>query len=253
MTDAADTTPLAPSPPVSRAAESVRAWDLPTRLFHWVFVAAIACTWPSFQYAERLGDPTLKWHRYNGYAILVLIVFRVIWGFVGSSTSRWSAFLRSPLQAFGYARDQVTGVERRFLGHNPLGTYLVLAMLAAVTAQAVLGLLITEQNDTTWGPLYQLVPEAMVKRVQHWHVQGLYWVILPLIGLHISANSLYALVKHDPLIRAMITGRKPPLDYEDGYQAVIARGVMLRASGALLVAAGVVFGGIMLLGGKPFY
>ncbi len=241
------------SPSRSGHATSVAVWDWPTRAFHWLFVVCVASAWPSYQYAERLGDPTQKWHRYNGYAILVLTVFRLLWGFVGSSTAHWSAFVRWPSTAAGYGLDLLRGRDRKFLGHNPLGTYMILALLAAVMAQSMLGLVIVEHNDTTWGPLYKLVGEATQKDVQHWHARTLYWVILPLVAAHIVANTLYGFVKKDPLIRAMVTGRKPAEDYEDGREAIIARDVTLRAAGTFVLAVAIVFGGIVALGGKLFY
>jgi cytochrome b len=161
--------------------------------------------------------------------------------------------VRWPWTAAGYGLDLLRGRDRKFLGHNPLGTYMILALLAAVIAQSVLGLLIVEHNDTTWGPLYKLVGESTQKDVQHWHGLMLYWVILPLVVAHVVAHSLYGLLKHDPLIRAMVTGRKPADDYEDGGEAVIARDVTLRAAGTLVLALTIVFGGIVLLGGKLFY
>ena len=91
---------------------SVAVWDLPTRLFHWGLVLTVLSTWPSFTYAERLGDPTLRWHRYNGYAILILITFRIIWGFVGSSTARWTSFVRWPWDAARYGIDLLRGANR---------------------------------------------------------------------------------------------------------------------------------------------
>jgi cytochrome b len=233
--------------------DMVVVWDWPTRAFHWLFVAAIASAWPSYQYAERLGDPTLRWHRYNGYAILVLVVFRLLWGFLGSSTARWSSFVRWPWTAAGYALDLLAGRDRKFLGHNPLGTYMILALLAAVIAQSLLGLVIVEHNDTTWGPLYKLVGAAKQKDVQYWHGLMLYWVILPLVAAHIVSNTLYGMLKRDPLIRAMITGRKPAADFEDGLEATIARDVTLRAAGTFVLAVAIVFGGIFTMGGKLFY
>ena len=232
---------------------SVAVWDLPTRLFHWGLVLTVLSTWPSFTYAERLGDPTLRWHRYNGYAILILITFRIIWGFVGSSTARWTSFVRWPWDAARYGIDLLRGANRKFLGHNPLGTYMVLALLVVVTGQAIIGLVVTEHNDTTWGPLYNLVSEDLGKRLRHWHVAGLYWMILPLAALHIVANSLYGLMKRDPLIRAMVTGHKPADDYEDADEAGLVRRPFSRAGVVLLLSAAIVFGAIMLLGGKPFY
>ncbi len=232
---------------------TVAVWDWPTRAFHWLLVVCLISAWPSYQYAETFGDPTMKWHRYNGYAVLVLVVFRVLWGFLGSSTARWVAFVRWPWTAAGYALDLLRGRDRKFLGHNPLGTYMILGLLAAVSVQAALGLMVVEHNDTTWGPLYKLVGEAKQKDVLRWHGLLLYWAILPLVAAHIIANTLYGLLKRDPLIRAMVTGRKPAEDYEDQREAVIARDVTLRALGTLVLAIGIVAGGIMGLGGKLFY
>jgi cytochrome b len=232
---------------------TVRVWDLPTRLFHWALVGGIASAWVSFRYAETLGDPTLKWHRYNGYAILVLLVFRVLWGIFGSSTSRWRAFVTWPWTAMQYGLDLLRGRDRHFLGHNPLGSYMILALLAAVGTQATLGLFVVEHNDTSWGPLYKLISEATQKRVTSWHIWSYFWVILPLIAAHILANTLYGVVKKDPLIKAMVTGRKPAGPYEDSAEATIARTVWLTAAACFAAAIGIVFGGIAALGGKLFY
>jgi cytochrome b len=235
------------------SATIVNVWDLPTRLFHWALVFCIASAWVSFRYAETLGDPTLKWHRYNGYAILTLLVFRVIWGFVGSSTSRWSAFVRWPWTAAQYGLDLLRGKDRHFLGHNPMGTYMILALLTAVFAQGFIGLFLVEHNDTTWGPLYKLASEATQKRLLSWHLWAYFWILLPLIGMHIAANIFYGAVKKDPLITGMVTGKKPAADYEDGREVVIAANVWLRALASLALAAVLVLGGIKLFGGRLFY
>lgn len=232
----------------------VRAWDWPTRAFHWALVTTLVCAWVSFRYANAIGDPTLKWHRYNGYAILVLIVFRLLWGVVGSSTSRWSAFVTWPWRAAGYAIDVARGRDRHYLGHNPLGTYMILALLAVVGAQATLGLFIVEHNDLTWGPLYRWVQdEALKKRLLDWHLMAFYWVILPLVALHVMANILYQLIKKDPLVTAMITGKKPAAPYEDQREAVPVPAVGRRALACLAAAAAIVLGGIVAGGGRLFY
>lgn len=232
---------------------TVRAWDWPTRVFHWSLVLAILSAWVSFEFAEKLNDATLRWHRYNGYFILTLVVFRLIWGVVGSSTSRWSAFVTWPWRAAAYGLDLVRGRDRHFLGHNPLGTYMILGLLFLVTVQGVLGLMTVEHNDTTWGPLYKLLSDDNQKRVLYWHVRGLTWFILPLVGLHIIANSLYGLIKKDPLIRAMITGKKPAGVYEDQPEAQIVGSLGGRAALVLAISVAIVFGSISALGGKLFY
>jgi cytochrome b len=233
--------------------QTVRAWDLPTRVFHWTLVTLLISAYVSFRFSEAFGDNTLKWHRYNGYAILVLLVWRVLWGFVGSSTSRWAAFVTWPWVAAGYAFDLLRGRDRHYLGHNPLGTWMILAVLSVLAVQAALGLFTVEHNDAYWGPLYKLVSEARQKVLSSWHTWSFYWVLLPLLAAHITANVLYGVVKKDPLIRAMVTGTKPVGSYEDQSEArIVAQPVML-ALACLGAAITLVFGTIVGLGGKLFY
>ncbi len=74
----------------------VRVWDLPTRIFHWLLVTLIVCAWASFEFNDKVGDPELIWHRYNGYAISILVLWRILWGIVGSPASRFATFLTWP-------------------------------------------------------------------------------------------------------------------------------------------------------------
>jgi cytochrome b len=228
---------------------SVQAWDWPTRAFHWTLVFCVASAWASFRFADRIGDPTLIWHRWNGYALLVLVVFRLIWGFVGSSTSRFKAFVTWPWNAASYGLDMLRGRKRAFLGHNPLGAWMILMLLSAVALQGALGLFSLEHNEIVAGPLKRLVAHELSEKITKWHV-WFFNVILALAAVHITANALYGLVKKEPLIRAMVTGVKPAEPYEDQNEAEIASGVGLRALLSLLMAAGIVFGGIIALGGR---
>jgi cytochrome b len=228
---------------------SVKAWDWPTRAFHWTLVFCVISAWASFRLADRVGDPTLIWHRWNGYALLILIVFRLIWGFVGSSTSRFAAFVTWPWTAARYAFDMLRGSKRAFLGHNPLGAWMILALLAAVATQGALGLFSLEHNELVAGPLKRLIAHETSEKVTKWHV-WFFNVILALAAVHIAANALYGLVKKEPLIRAMVTGAKPAEAYEDQNEAEIASGVGFRALLSLLIAAGIVFGGIIAAGGR---
>jgi cytochrome b len=229
----------------------VRAWDLPTRLFHWLLVLLIFVSWASWRYSEILADHTMKLHRWTGQVILVLVVWRLLWGIVGSSTSRFSAWLWWPWTAAGYGLRLLRGETPLYLSHNPLGSYMILALLGAVTAQAVMGLMTVEHNDVTAGPLYRLLSEEGQKVVSHWHTWFFYWVLLALIPIHVLANLWYGLAKKEPLTTAMVTGKKPAADYLDAPEAEIVGRPMLRAFACLIVAAGLVFGVIYgLLGGK---
>jgi cytochrome b len=228
----------------------VRVWDSPTRLFHWLLALLVLSAWASWRYSEVLGDHTLTLHRWIGHAILVLIVFRLLWGFAGSSTSRFSAWLAWPWSAAGYAFRLLRGETPLYLSHNPLGSYVILAMLGAVGTQATLGLFTVEHNDVTAGPLYRLVSEERQKVIADWHRWLFYWVILGLVALHVVANFWYGLAKKEPLITAMITGKKPDAAYEDASEAVLVQRPLVRGFICLLIAAALVFGTIFALGGK---
>ena len=218
--------------------DKVRAWDLPTRVFHWLLVLLILLSWASWRYSEALGDPALKLHRWNGHAILTLVVWRVLWGLVGSSTSRFSAWLWWPWTAAIYGMRLLRGQTPLYLSHNPLGAYMILLLLAAVSAQAVSGLFTVEHNDLTGGPLYRLLSEEGQKRITEWHTSFFYWWVLGLVPIHILANFWYGLAKKEPLITAMVTGNKPAADYLDAPEADIVGRPMLRALVCLVVAAG---------------
>lgn len=228
--------------------QSVRAWDLPTRLFHWSLLTLVIASWATAQFAERIKDPTLRLHRWAGIAILVLVTWRLLWGFAGAPTSRFSRFVRSPGAALAYARDLMAGRTRHYLGHNPLGAYMILALLAVLIAQAGLGLFTTEHNDLASGPLARFAPEDWVKPIRRWHHFLFNRVLLPLAGLHILANALYGVVKRDPLVRAMVTGRKPAADYADANGEVTNAGG--RALICLVIAVAIVLGGITVAGGR---
>ena len=230
------------------ASIDVPAWDLPTRAFHWTLLALIVWAWASVTFAEALGDTTLVYHRANGLAILTLIVWRVIWGFAGSSTSRFTGFVRGPGTVASYAGALVRGHAARYLGHNPMGALRVLALLATVAAIGTLGLFAVDDNDLVGGPLYRLVGESQNIRLTRLHDQLFHRLLLPLVVLHIAVNTLYTLVRKDPLIQAMVTGRKPAATYADAPSAAVAP--LGRALLCLAIAAAIVLGGILALGGS---
>lgn len=229
----------------------VRVWDWPTRAFHWLLVTAILCAWLSAEFGRKIGDSMLVWHKWNGYIILILLVFRVIWGFAGSSTSRFSHFVHGPAFVLRYALDFARGNKRAFLGHNPLGTLMVLALMGTVVTQGITGLFSYEPDNFIAGPLARLLEDETATAVLKWHYRG-FNLILLLVGLHITANILYGALAKDPLIRAMAKGTKPAKVYEDEMEARIPANVTLRAVIAFAAAAGVVLGGIVLAGGRIF-
>ncbi|MBX9925257.1 MAG: cytochrome b/b6 domain-containing protein [Hyphomicrobiaceae bacterium] len=236
--------------------ETVRAWDLPTRLFHWTLLTLVVSAYISFRYAEAIGDYQLKWHRANGIAVITLLTWRIFWAIVGSSTSRITTFAYTPIAAARYGFDLVAGRPRRYLGHNPLGAYVVIVLVALALTQASLGLVTVEHNDITAGPLYRLVSEETTKVASRWHRVLFYYVLLPAIALHITANLFYTLVKREALIQAMVTGRKPaaaPQEcFEDQPAAVIIDSPMVRAAVFLALSAAVVIGPVYLASGRIY-
>lgn len=231
-------------------APAIRAWDLPTRVFHWTLVALVLCAWVSFEFSETFDDPRLVWHRWNGLALLTVIVWRLLWGIAGPRNVRFAAFVRGPWTAATYGRDLIQGRPRRFLGHNPLGAYMVLALLAVAGTIAGLGLFAVEENDLATGPLYRLAGNDLAKVATGWHRYLFEPVLLVLVAAHIAANVLYGVIKKDPLIQAMITGRKPAHDYEDAARTPPPGQPILRALVILAISAALVFGGIWALGGR---
>ena len=225
---------------------SVAVWDVPTRLFHWTLVVLVGLAWVSRKY----GDAGLVWHTWNGYAILVLVVWRVLWGVVGSSTARLSEFFYWPWTSARYALDFVMRRPRYFLGHNPLGGSVVFMILGLVGAQGLLGLFsYDDHDDNVGGPLSSKVADATWAWATKWHLL-LFDVLLIIIALHVAANLLYLVWKRENLIRPMLTGRKPAADFEDAREARLIGGS--RAVACLVIAIVVVLGGVRLAGGRLF-
>lgn len=231
---------------VSHGEGEVRAWDVPTRVFHWTLVVLIAMSWVSRKY----GDADIVWHKWNGYAILILIVWRVLWGFTGSSTSRFRSFFYWPWTAARYGMDFALRRPRHFLGHNPLGGSMVLLMLVLVGLQGILGLFSYDDHDSNaGGPLVRLVSDATWAAATKWHI-WLFDIILIVIAMHVAANIVYLFWKGENLIKPMVTGRKPAQDYEDSSETRLES--TGKAVVCLIASVLLVLGGIQTLGGRIF-
>ena len=181
---------------------TVPVWDLPTRLFHWLLVAFVAVSFVT----ARKGGNAMQYHEWSGIAILVLLVFRIIWGFVGSRPSRFRDFVKVPVAVWQYAMGLLKGNAIRYLGHNPLGGWSVLAMLLAVMLQAGLGLFAND-DIITEGPLFLWVSKATSDRLTRRHRLNQY-VIMGLAVVHIFAVLFHLFARRENLIVPMITGVK---------------------------------------------
>lgn len=178
----------------------VRIWDLPTRLFHWLLVGLIGLSWYSG------ANDMLDLHQWSGLTILTLVVFRLIWGVVGSTTARFSHFLKGPKAVRAYLREFFSNRRTPAPGHNPLGGWMVTALLIAVAAQGTMGLF-TDDAVLFSGPLSHLVSEDTAYAITSVH-EAFFNVILVLAGIHVAAILVYRLFKGEGLTWPMITGRK---------------------------------------------
>jgi cytochrome b len=182
------------APLSSRSGEQQPVWDLPVRLVHWLLAALIGFSWWSVK------NHHTDWHIWSGCAILTLLIFRLLWGLVGSSTARFSTFVRGPRALRDHVRGRWAGV-----GHTPLGALSVLAMFTALAVQVGLGLISEDEDGLYTGPLYRLVSIDMSDRARDLH-ELWFNVILALIALHIAAVIFYQF-RGKRLTRPMITGR----------------------------------------------
>ena len=189
----------------SQNLQTVPVWDLPTRLFHWTLVALMIAQWLTAEFGSAMD-----WHVWGGYAILALVVFRLIWGFVGSDTARFSNFVRSPSAALEYVKALLRGETPLYLGHNPMGGWSIVAMLVLLSIQAGTGLFAND-DIMTEGPLYPWVSKATSDWLTTVHRIN-FNLLLLVVAIHISAVLFYLLVKRENLIHPMLSGRKhlPP-------------------------------------------
>lgn len=239
------------SPAEGAPSGRVRAWDGPTRLFKWALVLLVFTAWVTYQ----AGDAGLPWHIRNGYAILILLVFRLLWGVVGSSTSRFSAWVVWPWRALAYALALLAGRGRRYLGHNPLGGWMIITLLVLAASQGVSGLFTVDNNGLAGGPFANLDfgdPTPLQRSLSRWHHLGFY-VLAALAIVHVLVNLWYQLAKDDPVIAAMVVGTKPSHDFADAREMRPASHTWARAGLCLAAAAAIVFGAVLAAGGKlPF-
>lgn len=178
------------------APDRVRVWDLPTRLFHWLFAAAVVFAWASGQFG---GSDWREWHFRAGYTIVALLLFRVAWGFAGPRYARFASFppqLRAPLTGW---RDPLPAA-----GHSARGALSVYAMLAVAMLQAATGLFATDGSYSE-GPLARFVSNQTVELLTRVHVLNR-WLLAALVLLHLGAVAYYALARREPLVGAMIHG-----------------------------------------------
>lgn len=214
-----------------------RVWDLPVRLFHWSLVLLVLL---QFGIAEWQWLD-MQWHVRIGYAMLALLGFRLLWGCFGSDSARFGRFLRGPRAVLAYARTALQRTPAHAAGHNPLGGWSVVAMLACLAVQVISGLYASDEIMTE-GPLAARASADWVEFMGDVHAVNQY-VLLGLIALHLAAIAWHALGRREALLGAMVTGRKalpadPGLRFAGAWRALVLLLVSAGATWALVYWAG---------------
>jgi cytochrome b len=207
----------------------VQVWDLPLRLFHWVLVLLVVLQ----VVTARIGGNALEYHALGGYAILSLVLFRIAWGFLGGTHARFADFVRGPATALAQAKALMSNSAVVHRGHNPLGGWSVLAMLASLLIQASTGLF---ANDDVMmeGPLVKHVSGRFSEIATAAHdINAI--VLLALISLHVLAVLFYLLGKKQNLIVPMLSGRKPADGNPNARGGGTGRAALLLAGAAAIV------------------
>jgi cytochrome b len=174
-----------------------RVWDLPVRLFHWTLVVVVGLAWWSAEYHHD------DLHLYLGYGVLSLLLFRIGWGLFGSSTARFSAFVRGPSSVMRYIRDRF---HWPLAGHAPLGALSVIALIVMLLVIVGTGLIALDEDGFFGGPLAGLVSISTSDTARELH-ETLFDILLVLIGLHVAAILLYRRALGRNLLGPMITGK----------------------------------------------
>jgi len=180
----------------------VKLWDWPVRVTHWLFVLLIPALWWTIE------NHDLETHKQLGMVMVILLAFRVLWGLVGSSTARFTGFVRGPAAVIRYVRALFGGeAEKPVVGHNPLGGWSVIALLGLLCLQVGFGLIAQDTDGLDSGPLNHLVSYDTAEWAREMHELG-FNVILALVAIHILAILYYWFVKRDNLVGPMISGRR---------------------------------------------
>jgi cytochrome b len=181
--------------------QTVRVWDLPTRLFHWGLAACVI----GLVITANVGGNWMEWHARLGFTVLSLLLFRIVWGLFGGHWSRFSSFLYGPSAVFAYLRGQSPAAHR--VGHNPLGMLSVFALFTVLLLQVSTGLFADDEIAFT-GPLVSLVSGDTVSQATRYHKSVGKLLLIALVSVHVLAILYYKWVKKDNLVTPMVLGDK---------------------------------------------
>jgi cytochrome b len=211
----------------NRISSTIAVWDLPVRICHWSFAFILPAMWWTAENGE------MGWHMRLGLILLGLLVFRILWGFFGSSTARFASFLRGPGKVLAYLSGR-TKWPATALGHNPAGGWSAAALILAMLVQVTMGLFAGDPYDGATGPLNEVVGVLTADMLTDWH-HTFFYAVLALVCLHLLAVAFYSLVKKDRLIPAMVTGKRTMPEAVAGMIAASAWRVVVCTGVAIAV------------------
>lgn len=242
MTTSASTpTDPQPTEPEAKPAQSgwladpsIRVWDIAVRLTHWGFAFLVPALWWSAENSQ--------WglHKRFGVTLLGLLIFRIIWGFIGTRTARFGSFVKGPRAILAYLTGKA-GAAAESIGHNPMGALSVLGLLAFMLVQVSTGLFAGDPYDGATGPLNPLVGVATADALTQWH-EWFYWVVLGMVALHLCAIAFYGIVKRNDLVSPMLSGRKIVKGEVEANEAAPWGRFALAAGAAVGIALWVAYG-----------
>ncbi|QDL56343.1 cytochrome b/b6 domain-containing protein [Rhodoferax aquaticus] len=214
----------------------VRVWDLPTRLFHWGLAACVV----GLVITGQIGGGAMEWHFRLGFAVLSLLVFRIVWGFVGGRWSRFSSFTYSPRSLLRYAQGE--SEPSAHVGHHPLGALSVYALLLALVLQASAGML-SDDEISNAGPFAKLVSSRWVELATFFHTEVGKLALIGLVTLHVVAVLVYRFKKREDLLTPMLTGDKildfsAPAARDDKYSRLLALAIFVVSLAGVFTLVG---------------
>jgi cytochrome b len=195
---------MTPAPTNPAHDRPVRVWDLPTRVFHWSLALCLVGSVVS----AKIGGNAMVWHFRFGGAVLALLAFRLVWGLIGGRWSRFASFIYAPGTLLRYLRGQARPDEHLDVGHSPLASLSVFALLGVLALQLATGL-VADDEIASVGPLNRFVSGALASSATGWHKSWGQYIVLGLVALHLSAIAYYAVVRRRNLVGPMLGGDKP--------------------------------------------
>ncbi len=193
----------------SNTLQTIKVWDLLIRIFHWSLVGFFALA-----YLTEGEDEWMIIHSYAGYSILILLVFRLLWGVMGTHYARFSNFVTRPKEVLVYLKGLIAGNAKDYIGHNPAGAMMIMALIVsiAITGFSGMALYATDGHGPLATSFFATWPEGAIKEVHEFFANFTVFLVV----IHVGGVIVSSLLHKENLVRAMVTGKKQrPVEQED--------------------------------------